>query len=692
MSVKKWRLRVCNSTAVKALQEEWGIPRPLAVLLQTRGITDSEEVRRLFEEDGEMTDPYSLTDMDKAVSRIQAAVEAFEKIAVYGDYDADGVTATAMLYSYLESCGADVQYYIPEREGEGYGMNLSAIDLLHQRGVSLIVTVDNGIASVDEVAYAATLGMDVVITDHHRPQAELPKARAIVDPYKPDCSLPFSDFAGAGVAFKLIMALEGPDCDVQGLLENYADLAAIGTIGDIVPLTGENRTLVRAGLRQITRTDRLGLRELLELSGMGGKALSSVQVAFTVVPRINATGRLGSSDQAVRLLLSEFPEEAAGLAEAVCDDNTMRRQIEAEIVEKAMALLKREPQRLYDRVLVVEGEDWHHGVIGIVASRLTSRFGKPCLVISYSGDQARGSGRSVEGFSLFDAICSCKSCLTRFGGHPMAAGFSLNTENIVRFRSQINAYAASLPEMPFLCLTLDCALEPQELNPDLPALLTPLEPFGTGNPEPVFGLFQMCLENIIPVGGGKHLRLEFTKNGVTVRCMKFGCTPQEFSYRKGDVLDLAVTLEAKVFQGKNTLTVLIRDFKLSSMRPAELLVERALFEQAMRREPLDGDALSTMLPSREDFAVVYRFLRAGNGFRGEEELLLARLDYAMPLQKLLVALLVLDERRLISYETLGGICTASLLPTSGKTDLFDSQILSDLKSLQKDGEPTCQKP
>lgn len=313
-----------------------------------------------------------------------------EKIAVYGDYDADGVTSTAMLYSYLETRGADVIFYIPQREGEGYGMNIGAVEYLKEQGVTLIVTVDNGISSVQEVARANELGIDVVVTDHHRPQEILPDAVAVVDAYRPDDTSPYKHFSGVGIAFKLLMALEDGAGDVEDLLEAYSDLAAIGTIGDIVPLTGENRTLIRAGLERLSQSDRPGVQALLENAGIAGKVLTSTNVAFTLVPRINATGRMGAPERAVRLLISGYEEEAEVLSEEICADNEERRRVEAEIAEAAFADIEAKGY-MKDRVVVVDGENWHHGVIGIVASRVTERCGKPCMIISRG--ETRGEGQ-----------------------------------------------------------------------------------------------------------------------------------------------------------------------------------------------------------------------------------------------------------------------------------------------------------
>jgi single-stranded-DNA-specific exonuclease len=685
LNLKKWVISPLNKERAAHLAEEYNLPFFLSMMLEIRGARGREEIEELLGKERELSDPFRMPDMEKAVGRIRTALERFEKIAVYGDYDADGVTATAMLYSYLDSCGANVLFYIPDREGEGYGMNMGAVDSLHEQQVGLIITVDNGITSIKEASYAESLGIDLVITDHHRPLEELPKACAVVDPYRKDCGLPFRDFAGVGVALQLVMALEGGSSGGKAVLENYADLAAIGTIGDVVPLNGENRTLVREGLRLLSRSDRVGVRALLEHAGMAGKKLSAVSVAFTVVPRINATGRIGSPDRAVRLLVSEDPQEADGLAADICDDNEFRRQIEAEILEKALQLLQSEPSRLYDRVLVVSGENWHHGVIGIVAARLTERFGKPCMVISSTGEEARGSGRSIEGFDLFEALCSCRKLFTKFGGHSMAAGISLQTRDIERFREAVNHYAAAVPAVTPV-LRLDCKLNPAALSVEMPQLLELLEPFGTGNPEPRFGLYGMQLRRIVPVGGGKHLRLVFTRGTAETCCMLFRTEPKDFPYRPGDTVDLAVSLDGREYRGEKRLSVIIRDIRPSGMDIDALLLGKLTYEKYKRGERLTAKEAALLLPSYGHFAALYRFLRTNGGWRESPVLLLYRLNSPeIGYGRMMVALEVFAEHGLLTVCRENERLSVNLCSAGEKVDLFRSKVLDQINLLQKDG-------
>lgn len=679
MILRKWEVRPLDKERAAAFAQTYGVPFFLAMLMNIRGLDDAAHLREFLGEGEPLSDPFLLKDMDKAAARITRAVDNMEKIAVYGDYDADGVTSTAMLYSYLETRGADVIFYIPQREGEGYGMNMGAVEYLKEQGVSLIVTVDNGISSVQEVARANELGIDVVVTDHHRPQEILPDAVAVVDAYRPDDTSPYKHFSGVGIAFKLLMALEDGAGDVEDLLEAYSDLAAIGTIGDIVPLTGENRTLIRAGLERLSQSDRPGVQALLENAGIAGKALTSTNVAFTLVPRINATGRMGAPERAVRLLISGYEEEAEVLSEEICADNEERRRVEAEIAEAAFADIEAKGY-MKDRVVVVDGENWHHGVIGIVASRVTERCGKPCMIISRGETEAKGSGRSIEGFSLFEAICACGDLLIKFGGHPMAAGITLKPENIEAFRKRINQYAAEhFPQMPTQTVTLDCKLNPAALSVSMAQSLTQLEPFGNGNPQPVFGLFNMELSNVTPVGGGGHLRLILEKNGAVITVMRFNTKPEELPYHIGDKIDLAVQLEAREFRGQPSLTVIVRDMKFAAFNTEKNIASLASFEKWQRGEVLSAEDKNRLYPDRACLAAIYRALRTVNGKETDQVRFVSQFGKDMTLGLFKTALLVFEERGLVHSEIADDTFTATLIETSGKTDITRSPVLLALQ-------------
>ncbi len=679
MNIKNWEVLPFDKAQVISLVEKYQLPSVLAMLFQVRGFTQSEQIDDLLGRTEIPTDPFEIKDMDKAADRIMRAIENFEKIAIFGDYDADGVTSTAILYTYLEQNGANVIWYIPKREGEGYGMNIQAVDFLKSQGVELIVTVDNGISSVNEIAYAKELGIETVVTDHHRPHEVLPDAVAVVDPYiEGNEHLEFRDYSGAGIAFKLIQAIETEIGDPEELLDQYADIASIGIIGDIVPLVSENRRIVRRGLQELANSDRVGIRALIEKSGAAERNLTSTAVAFTIVPRINATGRMGDSDRAVRLLITQDEDEAASLAEQICLDNTNRREVEAQITQSVIDSIENNDEIKYSRVIVVGGDGWHHGVVGIVAARITERYGKPCMIIAVNNGVAKGSGRSVEGFNLFEAITDSKDLLQKFGGHPMAAGITLAPENIAAFRESMNAYARlHYPVMPAQTITIDLKLQPSALTTAIPQSISVLEPFGAANPAPLFGLYKMKLESINALGGGNHLRLNLTRGDVGVSCMRFSMDEKSFPYEIGDTLDLAVSLENKMFRGAMSLTIQVKEIKISGQDMSELISSWRIYEKFKRGEELTDAEKVNVKPTREDFIPLYKLIRV-SGWRAGLCSLLSRMPTSMSLGKLRLCLDVLAERRLIAEAEYGEALSITALPTSGKTDLFESPILKRL--------------
>lgn len=653
------------------------------MLLQIRGITSDVEIEDFLYNDSVIADPMEIRDMDKAAARVRQAIDSGEAICVYGDYDADGVTSTALLYSYLETVGANVTYYIPSREGEGYGMNSAAVDMLAAQGVRLIVTVDNGIAAREEIAHAKSLGIDTVVTDHHTPLSTLPEAVAVVDLHREDCPSRFKLLSGVGVAFKLIMALEGEECDVDMLLDNYSDILALGTIGDVVELKGENRVFVKRGMDSIMHTDRAGISALLEVSGIGEKALTAGRVAFTLVPRINAVGRLGHSGQSVELLLTEDFERAEEIAQVMNRDNTERKEIENRILEEIDAEIRCNPALVRDRVIVIDGEGWRQGVVGIVAARVKETFGKPTIIISREGDKAKGSGRSVEGFALCDAVAACADVLTHYGGHPMAAGLSLPAENISLFRKRINEYAASLPKMPYDCFRIDCRLNPAIISEELVYQISLLQPFGAGNPTPVFGFFEMQLEAIIPMGNNKHLRLQVSKGGNSLKVMQFFTAPEEFPFIKGDIIDIAATLEINEYNGVKSVSVVAKDIKASADDSEKLLNANRAFEEFIGGKPLSKRIIERLTPTREDFAQLYRFLQACRGYRLAIDSLVHKLGGRLNLGKIRVMLEAMRQLGLIEMEE--GITGASIVlnQVKGKVSLESAPVMKALKEAIK---------
>lgn len=678
--MKKWITRKLNKDNAVSVSQRYDLPMLIAMLLDIRGVTEEAEIIDFLSQETLTASPFEIKDMDKAVERIQRAVDCGERICVYGDFDADGVTSTALLYSYLSDVGADVTYYIPSRETEGYGMNMNAVSLLYERGVRLIVTVDNGIAAVDEIAYAKSLGMDTVVTDHHTVPEILPDAVAVIDLHREDDKSSFKELSGVGVAFKLVQAIEGEYADVEGLLENYSDLAAIGTVGDIVPLRGENRVLVKNGLRHINNGDRIGVAALSAESGLSGKTISAGNLSFTLVPRINAGGRLGLSKKSVSMLLTEDEEYAADIAAELSCDNVERQQLEREILSDIDGLIREDPSIVNNRVIVVCGEGWHKGVIGIVASRVKEVYSKPSIVITLDGDVCRASGRSVSGFSLIDAVFACSEHLVQCGGHPMAVGFGVKRENIEPFIEAINAYAADHP-VPAPMLELDCKLNPAQLSVSLAAGLSMLEPYGAGNPTPLFGLYNMTIRDIRELGGGKHLRLTLSRGESTVYAMRFSTSLAEFPYTVGDIVDLAVTLDVNVYNNTESLSVIVRDIRFSGIDEENYISSKEIFESFCRGDSISVREALSITPDRSEFAVVYRFLRANGGYRYSVDTLLYRLGSDISYGKLRVILECMNELGLIRifegmYDT-----EIRLRQVEGKVSLNDSLIIQKLREV-----------
>lgn len=676
--MKLWTVSKLNKAEAVDIQNKYNLPPIIAMLLQIRNIKSAEEIEDFLYNESQINSPFEIKDMDKAVTRIKRALESGELICVYGDYDADGVTSTALLYSYLEAVGANAMYYIPSRETEGYGMNMTAVDFLKEKGVGLIVTVDNGIAAAREIAYASSRGIDTVVTDHHMPPKTLPDACAVVDLHRSDCQSRFKELCGAGVAFKLVMALEGEYGDVDSLLDNYADLLSIGTIGDIVQLRGENRVFVKRGLQSIANGDRVGIAALVSGSGLADRQLSAGNVSFTLVPRINAVGRLGESGKSVELLLTEDEVLANEISQKLCEDNSQRKLLETQILEEIDKQISENPSLVYDRIIVIDGENWHQGVIGIVASRVKDIYGKPTVIISRSGDTAKASGRSVEGFSLCDAVFACSDLLTHYGGHPMAVGLSLDSSNIDAFRKKINQYANSFSDMPFDKLCIECKLNPAFINVELVQSLSYLQPFGAGNPTPVFGLYNMTVDDIIPLSNNKHLKLLLSRNNTRLYALYFFMSSEQFPYKKGDVLDFAVTLDTNEYNGSISVSVIIKAVKASSDDTEEILKSKLIFEDFCTGKPLTRQQLGSITPSRNDFALLYRFLKSCGKYDFPCDTLVHKLDNRLSFGKIKVILKAMSELGLIRYSEGLNADFIAVNDVSGKVSLDSSPIIKKL--------------
>ena len=607
--LKRWKIGSPDSAAAEKLRIQGGITQLCAEVLVSRGIESLEAAGSMLDADG-LSDPMLLKDIDKAAERILTAVDSGERICVYGDYDCDGVTATVILTDWLMSAGADVIWYIPTR-AEGYGMREDRIrKLKEEEQVSLIVTVDNGISAVEEAKRIRELGMDLVITDHHRPGDVLPEAVAVVDPYRPDCMSPYKTICGAVVALKLVAVMDGGDWEPA--LEQFGDLAALATIGDVMPLDGENRFLVKRGLQLLANTERIGLYSLMAVCGIEeGAPISAGTAGFQLIPRINAAGRFASASLAAKLFLTDDPEEAQMLAEQIHGLNNDRRETEQEITEEILGQIRQDPKLLSSRVLIFTGEDWHHGVIGIVAARLQERFGKPCFLMAKEPDGYRGSARSFGDFSVFECLKACERLLVRYGGHPGAGGFTVLPEFHEDFCRAVQEYAAEHnPQMPVMTVQAVRALEPAELTVQNVEGLSVLEPFGQGNPKPLFVLPQMTVAEIYGISGGVHTKIRLRKNGVQQDVLLFRIRPEDTGIQPGQVLDFLISAEVREYMGRPSLTVRCEDWRQSARAQEQALAAQSAYDAYRRGEPLPSLAYyQRMCPQREDLVAVYRMVQ-----------------------------------------------------------------------------------
>ncbi len=533
----------------------------LAAVLASRGVTTADQARAFLSGGPpKLADPFLLADMDAAAARIRLAKDRGETVAVYGDYDVDGITATCLLTEHLRGMGLSVHSYIPDRLQEGYGVNTGAIDRLLAKGVTLIVTVDCGITAVQEAAYAAEHGVDMIVTDHHECQAELPAAVAVVDPKRADSPAAGRNLAGVGVAFKLACALSG---DAQTMLERFSDLVAVGTVADVMPLTGENRAIVKAGLEKLRTRPRPGLAALMEQAGVNTSRLGASTVGFTLAPRINAAGRLGRAWHAAELVLEQDPDRAARLAEELCDMNRQRQALEAAIWDEAAEMLA---GQTVDGPIVLARENWHQGVVGIVASRLSETYRVPTVMISLDGDRGKGSCRSWGGFNLFDALAACGEHLDSFGGHALAAGLNLQKANIPAFRDALRAYYLAHPPAGEEGLSPDLLVTgPELLTMACVESLEAMEPYGSGNQRPTLCMTDAALTEVTAIGGGKHLRLGLEKFGQRYECVWFGKRAADLGLTVGQEVDAAFFPQISEHRGRRSVQLLMVDMRQTDL-------------------------------------------------------------------------------------------------------------------------------
>ena len=563
-----WKQRVCNESNVSALAKELNIEPVIARLLVLRGLVTPEEASKFLHPSlDQLYDPFLLTDLRRVTDRLFKAIKRREKIAVHGDYDVDGVTSTVILRRMIELLGGDVFHFIPDRFRDGYGLQPDTIDQLKSKNVSLVVSVDCGISSQQAAERAKEVGIDLVITDHHEPKQTLPPAFAVVNPRRRDCLYPNKDLAGVGVALKLVHAL----CLNAGQMKwlpGFLKMAAIGTVADIVPLKGENRIIARLGLEQLTcGPNTVGLQALLNASGLSGKKIGSYEVGFVLAPRVNAAGRMSTPDLATKLLLAvdkSQEEEAKSLAEQLDAENTRRRREERAVFLKAINLIKANPNINTHNALVVWGENWHRGVIGIVASKLVEQFSKPAIVLSVLGDVAYGSARSFADFNLLTGLESCAELFDRFGGHKYAAGLSMQTSRLDELRRRFTEHANNFlnPDDLFNRLSIDAKLPFSSINRDLVGALEKLEPFGLGNPRPVFQANGVEIVDGPHKIKDHHLRMTLRQGRSKFRGVAWkAANRKDFICDRRDAIDLAFSLSENTYYGQSHIELSIADVK-----------------------------------------------------------------------------------------------------------------------------------
>ncbi len=689
----QWQIPKHDEKIVKLLADSLRIHPLCAKLLINRGYTDSDKAKAFMQKsDSFLYNPYSLKDIKNATLRIRRALENQEKIMIYGDYDVDGVTSVSILYMYLKDHGADVDFYIPTRENEGYGLNIGAFHTIKEKGTKLVITVDTGITAIDEIAYAKTIGLDVVVTDHHQCRPELPVCEAVVNPRRPDCQYPFKELSGVGVIFKVLCALEMDILNfgeyniftVKDMCKRYIDLVTIGTIADVMPLYDENRIMVYMGLNLLSSTGNIGVRALLRAVGMDEtKKITSSTVGYTLAPRINAAGRIGNASRAVQLFLTASPHTANVIAEELCAINRERQQTENLIFEEALKQIEEEHNVDQESIIVLASSHWHQGVIGIVASKITELFGKPSILISFdtteSSDQdiGKGSARSIPGLNIVEALASLEHLLVKYGGHELAAGLSIERKNLKALREGLNAYACPYLSSPDCTVKTfaEAEISEKDVTMDTVSSISQLEPYGAKNPEPIFVLREVLIEEIAPLSMGKHTRLFLRKNQIGMSAVCFGHNLIEVGFCCGHYVDVLCSVGINEFRGNKTVQLIVRDMDYSEKILSEINRNEEHFLQLK-----SGNSFfyERDIPKREDFALVYKWIREEN-YKKEKLLTLLKLKTVFPNFSYLKILIILETFQECDLITWKKISTAKYrvrqLETKEKKNLFASPIM-----------------
>ena len=667
-----WNVSTPEVGAVNALVSAGYSPLS-AMILAARGMKDSQSAKAYLRCDGAMPDPFLMTDMDLAAGRVSVAISRGEKIAVFGDYDVDGITATCLLSDFLRRHGADVISYIPGRTEEGYGLNPIAIRQLHSEGVKLIVTVDCGITAISEAQLCKELGIDLVITDHHECKDILPDAIAVVNPHRPDGGYPHKTLSGVGVAFKLAAALCGSQEEV---LEDYADMVCLGTVADVMPMQGENRIFVSRGLQSLQHTRRPGIAALMKESSCEPQTVSASAIGFMLAPRINAAGRMGKIDLAIELFLTKDAERAGYLARALCELNKQRQTVEAEIYDEAIAMLRGQTN---PEAIVLAGETWHQGVVGIVASRIADEYNCPTFLVCMDGDHGKASSRSYGGFNLFSALSTLSGLLESYGGHELAAGFTIHRHKIDEFRQQISIlardYYAEMDQRT--SLDVDCAIPAELMTVAGIDSLNVLEPCGNGCPKPVLMMERLFVERISMVGGGRHMRLRLRQGRHMLNAIYFSATPETASIQPGDLVDVAFQPQVNEFRGTRTPQLNVWDIRPSCSAPCS---SNSAGYRALCRGQITADDAAQLLPDRATLALVWRYLAASATPLKESPICLCRKivrwsGLSLNLGQLLTCLDIFSDVGLLRQTKQHKYIHIDLTTPGGKADLTQSRTM-----------------
>ncbi len=715
---RQWTVKTVDTAEsagkIKQIANDLDINEIVARLLYNRGYCDSKNAERFLRMKNEMLcDPFTMRDMDLAVKRVEIAIKNGEKITVYGDYDVDGVTSVCTLYLYLKSRGANVDYYIPNRTGEGYGVSNQAIETIAESGTKLIITVDTGITANAEVLFAKSLGIDFVVTDHHECHNEIPEACAVINPHRPDCDYEFKELAGVGVVFKFITAYEAMTKRVDlikatlDLINQYGDLVAIGTIADVMPIKEENRIIVTYGLKMIEKTNRVGLAALIDASLGRNETkkyersrkrkrnkITSSYIGFTLAPRINAAGRIRSATLAVELFLSESYDEAYVIAEMLCEANKERQAEENKIIQEAYSKIEN-LDIINNPVIVLDADDWHHGVIGIVSSRITEKFSRPSILVSFEGnegvpspdDVGKGSGRSIKGLNLVDALCYCSQHLVKFGGHELAAGLSVTRSELPRFVEKINEFARNTLTDDDLVSVIetDCEIKISDISLELAESLQMLEPYGVSNPVPLFIVRNASVVDITGISDGKHTKLVLGNGRTTHSAMYFSNSPDSLGVYVGDKVDILFSIDINEWQDRKNVQLIIRDLKPSQAQSDIENQEKIRFEEIKNGAPFTRD--EDVIPERGDFVAVYKFIQNaahGGSYTFSHRDICSRLNGVAGCKigyvKLKFIIMIFREMNIVDIEEDNEVYTFRLHFSSNKKNLEKSSILKKLRS------------